>query len=159
MWIKLISIWKASHLDSLWNRGERQLGNRLELGCLTNSVAVRCGLLKPDDVMWIKSLSCSIFYSQWYFDFFNSTLWCPCEVSPAEKHVSLISRWSRLINELSQWVPHRKRVQRLTTQPENRGQHLLFPHRCSPRGKLSCWQATNCMHIENMKLNELQIPV
>ena len=29
MWIKLISIWKASHLDSLWNRGERQLGNRL----------------------------------------------------------------------------------------------------------------------------------
>ena len=29
VWIKLISIWKASHLDSLWNRGERQLENRL----------------------------------------------------------------------------------------------------------------------------------
>ena len=29
MWIKLISIWKSSHYDSLWNRGERQLGNRL----------------------------------------------------------------------------------------------------------------------------------
>ena len=29
MWIKLISIWKASHKDSPWNRGERQLGNRL----------------------------------------------------------------------------------------------------------------------------------
>ena len=28
MWIKLIFIWKASHLDSLWNRGEIQLGNR-----------------------------------------------------------------------------------------------------------------------------------
>ena len=27
MWIKLISIWKASHWDSLWNRGE--VGNRL----------------------------------------------------------------------------------------------------------------------------------
>ena len=29
MGIKLISIRKASHWDSLWNRGERQLGNRL----------------------------------------------------------------------------------------------------------------------------------
>ena len=29
MWIKLISIWKASHQDSLWNRSEKQLGNRL----------------------------------------------------------------------------------------------------------------------------------
>ena len=29
VWIKLISIWKASHLDSLWNRGKMQLGNRL----------------------------------------------------------------------------------------------------------------------------------
>ena len=29
MWIKLISIWKASHQGSLWNRGERQLGNSL----------------------------------------------------------------------------------------------------------------------------------
>ena len=28
MWIQLISIWKALHQDSLWNRGERQLGNR-----------------------------------------------------------------------------------------------------------------------------------
>ena len=29
MWIKLISIWKASHEDSLWNWGERQLRNCL----------------------------------------------------------------------------------------------------------------------------------
>ena len=29
MWIKQISIWKASRWDSLWNRGERQLGNGL----------------------------------------------------------------------------------------------------------------------------------
>ena len=29
MWIKLISIWKSSHWDSLWDRGERQLGNHL----------------------------------------------------------------------------------------------------------------------------------
>ena len=29
MWIELISIWKASHQDSLWNRGKRQLGNQL----------------------------------------------------------------------------------------------------------------------------------
>ena len=29
VWIKLISLWKASHEDSLWNRGEMQLGNRL----------------------------------------------------------------------------------------------------------------------------------
>ena len=29
MWIKLISIRKASYLDSPWNRGERQLRNRL----------------------------------------------------------------------------------------------------------------------------------
>ena len=29
VWIKLISIWKASHSDSLSNRGEMQLGNRL----------------------------------------------------------------------------------------------------------------------------------
>ena len=27
--VNKISIWKASHQDSLWNRGERQLGNRL----------------------------------------------------------------------------------------------------------------------------------
>ena len=27
--LKLISIWKASHWDSLWNRGKRQLGNHL----------------------------------------------------------------------------------------------------------------------------------
>ena len=31
VWIILFSIWKASHQDSLWNRGERQLGNRLFL--------------------------------------------------------------------------------------------------------------------------------
>ena len=31
IWVKLISIWKASHQDSLWNRSERQLGNRLIL--------------------------------------------------------------------------------------------------------------------------------
>ena len=30
-WIKLISIWNASHKDSLWNRGERQLRNHLLL--------------------------------------------------------------------------------------------------------------------------------
>ena len=29
VWIKLISMWKASHQDSLWNRGERQLENHL----------------------------------------------------------------------------------------------------------------------------------
>ena len=29
LWINLISISKASHLDSLWNRGEMQLANRL----------------------------------------------------------------------------------------------------------------------------------
>ena len=29
MWIKLISIWKASHYNSLWNRGKRQFGNHL----------------------------------------------------------------------------------------------------------------------------------
>ena len=29
LWIKLISIWKASHWDLLWSRGEIQLGNRL----------------------------------------------------------------------------------------------------------------------------------
>ena len=29
IWIKLIFIWKASHYDSLWNRGKRQLGNHL----------------------------------------------------------------------------------------------------------------------------------
>ena len=29
MLLKLISKWKASHQDSLWNEGERQLGNHL----------------------------------------------------------------------------------------------------------------------------------
>ena len=29
LWVKLISIWKVSHLDSFWNRGKRQLGNGL----------------------------------------------------------------------------------------------------------------------------------
>ena len=29
IWIKLICISKALHLDSLWNRGERQLGNHV----------------------------------------------------------------------------------------------------------------------------------
>ena len=29
LWIKLISIWKVLHLDSLWDRGEMQLGNCL----------------------------------------------------------------------------------------------------------------------------------
>ena len=30
-WIKLIFIWKASHEDSLWNRGERQLGRNRDI--------------------------------------------------------------------------------------------------------------------------------
>ena len=29
LWVKLIFIWKVSHLDSFWNRGKRELGNGL----------------------------------------------------------------------------------------------------------------------------------
>ena len=43
-WIKLISIWKDSHQDSLWNRGERQLGNRLFIyECCCSSTVRKSG--------------------------------------------------------------------------------------------------------------------
>ena len=33
LWVKLIFIWKVSHLDSFWNRGKRELGNGLLFNC------------------------------------------------------------------------------------------------------------------------------
>ena len=40
MSIKLITIWKASHQDSLWNRGERQLGNCLFYSSCESTIEV-----------------------------------------------------------------------------------------------------------------------
>ena len=57
MRIKLISMWKTLHLDSLWNRGERQLGSRLLM--FTGSVSSwPWELFGSTIVAFIQSLPC-----------------------------------------------------------------------------------------------------
>ena len=55
VWIKLISIWKASHWDSLWNRGEMQ---RAEMGyCWWRNISYLNNHSKQSTARWELILS------------------------------------------------------------------------------------------------------
>ena len=55
MWIKRISwIWKALHQNSLWNRGERKLGNRL---LQSSFLSTGSGMVSPSEVIAVNGRS------------------------------------------------------------------------------------------------------
>ena len=60
--VELIFIWKVSHLDSLWNRGTRELGNDLLWNSLPNSInsSANYKVLKMHWVTWTSVAICEL---------------------------------------------------------------------------------------------------